>query len=120
MKNSIFKTAVLIFILSGVTAFSNIIDEKLDSSQRVLTFPFVLMARPFVMSSGTEYEILDSVLENEDVKSALAAQGVKAKDELTADETEYGIFISKNNKILLFVTSSEENLKIFGKMQREK
>ena len=68
MKNRIFKTAALIFILSGTAAFSNIINEKLDSSQRVLTFPFVLAARPFVMSSGTEFEILASLLENEDVK----------------------------------------------------
>ncbi|MCP1223311.1 hypothetical protein [Sebaldella sp. S0638] len=120
MKNRVFKTAVLIFILSGTAVFSNIINEKLDSSRMVLTFPFVLMARPFVMSSGTEYEILGSLLENEDIKSALAAQGVKETDKLTADETEYGVFISKNNKILLFVTSDEENLKIFGKMKREK
>ena len=47
-------------------------------------------------------------------------EDVKETDKLTADKTEYWVFISKNNKILLFVTSDEENLKIFGKMKREK
>lgn len=119
MKKVILKIFIL-FIFSGTVIFSNIIGEKLNSSQRLLTFPFLLIARPFVMSSGTEYEILDSLLENEDVKSALISQGVKENDKLVLDETEYGIFISKNEKIILFISNEEENLKIFGKTRREK
>ena len=120
MRNKNFLSGAFIFIITGTFAFSNIISDKLESSVRIAAFPVFIMARPFVMSSGAEYDSLTSFIEDSDIKSVLLEMGVKETDILDVDSTEYGIFISKNDKILFFIANEEKNLDIFGKSVRGK
>ena len=123
------KLMIIFFMLITVNSFSDVIREKLDSSQTVITFPFFLITKPFIVSSGTEFENLGVMLKNGDleeelrlnvqINEVLKKEGVKKHDKIDIDETEYGIFLSKKNKIILFITRDEKYLNIFGKGKRE-
>ena len=123
------KLTTILFILITVSSFSNIIREKLDSSQTVVTFPFFVITKPFVLSSGTEFESLSVMLKNGDfeeelklnaeINEVLKKEGVGKHDKIDIDESEYGIFLSKKNKIILFIAREEKYLNIFGKYKRE-
>ena len=120
---------IIFFMLITVNSFSDVIREKLDSSQTVITFPFFLITKLFIVSSGTEFENLGVMLKNGDleeelrlnvqINEVLKKEGVKKHDKIDIDETEYGIFLSKKNKIILFIARDEKYLNIFGKGKRE-
>ena len=62
---------IIFFMLITVNSFSDVIREKLDSPQTVITFPFFLITKPFIVSSGTEFENLGVMLKNGDLEEEL-------------------------------------------------
>ena len=133
MGETLKRTAKILLCITilNITVFAgemDFISDKLNSSVKIFTFPFTIIARPFVMSSGAELEMISIILEGDDteklvdelsinqkIKDELKAQGIKKKDKITADKTEIGIFLSVDGKVVMFLANSEEAASMFSK-----